>query len=49
MDTTRTSLFQLDYFEQKTQNDISFQTEAKEFSLILIFQKNWPTPKHPFQ
>jgi len=39
MDTTRTSLFQLDYFEQKTQNDISFQAEAKEFSLILIFQK----------
>jgi len=42
-------LFQLDHFDQKAQNVISFQTEAKEFSIILVFQKNGPTPKHPFQ
>jgi len=48
-ETARTSLFQLDHFDQKKRNDFSFQAEAKEFSFILIFQKNLPTQKHPFQ
>jgi hypothetical protein len=48
-DATRILLLQLVQFGQKTQNDIAFRAETKEFSLILIFQNNGLTQKHPFQ